>query len=280
MDFFNQHFPGLLSANDYKDLTICMAGYYEKAKGHYCKRIAPTDYQIAYCVAGKGTICCSGTRVEIVKGSIFINIPGHAHEYWADETDPWTHYWVHFTGTSAGRYFSAIQCRPEEPGFHVGYNEKLAGLYRELLDSVPLDDPPHQLLALSSLHSILSTVAVLRRMAPGRPGRGRARLDMAKVDGYVNAHLNDATLPDLAQYCAMSVPHMVRLFTVETGYPPMRYVARKRIALACRLLAQDPGKSIKAIACGVGVEDQHYFSRLFKRVTGMTPLQYRQMSVR
>jgi YesN/AraC family two-component response regulator len=57
-------------------------------------------------------------------------------------------------------------------------------------------------------------------------------------------------------------------------------VARKKITLACRQLAEQPFRSIKEIADSAGIEDQHYFSRLFKKVTGMTPLTYRQMTVR
>lgn len=282
MNFHHTTFPGLLSKDAFPDLTICIAGYYEKALGHYCKRPVVSEYQVAYCTAGKGVIRCAGKEAVIQKGDVLINIPGHPHEYWADGKEPWSHYWVHFTGTAAARYFQYLRCRPDEPGFSLGYNERLVGLYREMLDVLPHDDPPHQLQALSLLHGILSLMAVLRQQAETleKPRRAGTQLDMAAVDLFMAEHPENITLPRFARSFALSVPHFIRLFEQKTGYSPMQYVARKKVTQSCRILVQSPALSIKEVAGRVGVEDPHYFSRLFKKVTGMTPQQYRQMSIR
>jgi AraC-like DNA-binding protein len=59
------------------------------------------------------------------------------------------------------------------------------------------------------------------------------------------------------------------------GMSPMQYVTYYRLSKAKRLLSTTDVK-ISAIAKEVGIEDVTYFSRLFKRMEGMTPQEYRR----
>ena len=81
---------GLLDRSDFADLTICAAGYYETAEGHRCSRGVVTEYQVAYCLAGSGSIACGRAERAVGPGDVFINIPGHAHTYAASQDTPWT----------------------------------------------------------------------------------------------------------------------------------------------------------------------------------------------
>jgi YesN/AraC family two-component response regulator len=53
------------------------------------------------------------------------------------------------------------------------------------------------------------------------------------------------------------------------------YINRKRIELAKRLLVETK-LQVQSIAQQCGIMDVHYFSKLFKRLVGLTPLEYRQ----
>jgi iron complex transport system substrate-binding protein len=55
----------------------------------------------------------------------------------------------------------------------------------------------------------------------------------------------------------------------------MHYIIQQRMARAATLLSET-SSPIKQIGNAVGYEDAYYFSRLFKRITGMTPSDYRQ----
>lgn len=262
----------------FPDLAICVAGYYEKAAGHYCKRDHVTDYQVAYCVEGKGTITCSGKIVPVEKGSVFINIPGHPHCYWADEKEPWTLWWVHFRGENGARYFELLRCQPKEPAFRVGLHDRLIDLFKELLRELSRPDEAHQAKAVALLHMILSTLVQLRRQAGHalHGHRGRMAVDMEKLNEYIDANLSCVTLKSMALFANMSIPHFERLFTRRTGYSPVQYVIRRKVSAAGNLLLRKKDLSVKEISLAVGCEDEHYFSRFFKKVTGLTPLQYRQ----
>ncbi|MBL8027823.1 MAG: AraC family transcriptional regulator [Fibrobacteres bacterium] len=271
--------PGLLSSSIFSDLSICIGGYYEKAAGHYCKRTAVTEYQVAYCVGGKGFIRCAGREYPVESGSVFINIPGHAHEYWADEKDPWTHYWVHFVGTSAARYFEFMNCKPEEPGFFIGQNDHLVELYRVMLEQLKQENHVHHLQAVAILHNILSHIAVLRNSQDNKSEANinGQRINMRLIDDYIAKHLKYVTLQDLAVISSLSIPHFIRLFKNANGVTPVQYVINKRINAARRLIVEDSTLNIKQAAMLCGYDDQHYFSRQFTKVTGMNPNDYRRM---
>lgn len=72
----------------------------------------------------------------------------------------------------------------------------------------------------------------------------------------------------------MSAVHLRTLFRRTTGRSPHRYVQSRRIALACRLLREEPDP-VGSIAERVGLSEPRVFHRLFKAFTGTTPGRWR-----
>lgn len=101
-------------------------------------------------------------------------------------------------------------------------------------------------------------------------------LPVQKTLTYVAANLTaDLSLKSLAAQMNINASYLSSLFRKEMGMPLTEYVNRSRIIHAQRLLLTTnlPTKSI-ALQCGIS--DTCYFSRLFKRLTGMTPKSYRE----
>ena len=65
------------------------------------------------------------------------------------------------------------------------------------------------------------------------------------------------------------------LFSQETGQTILQYTNRLRITKAKELL-HFTNDSVSEIAAEVGIEDLYYFSRLFKKLVGMSPSEYRK----
>jgi AraC-like DNA-binding protein len=265
--------PGMLRQERFRDLTIGMAGHYERAGGHRMKRDVVAEYQVAYCVEGCGRITCDGRTMPVEKGGVFINIPGHGHDYAASDSDPWTLWWVHFVGEAGARYFDLMRCRPAEPAFRLGMNDRLVDLFKELLRELARPDLHHQVMAVACLHQILATVVALRAGEDNLSGG--ATLDMDRLRTHIDGHLEGVSLAGLAEYSGLSVPHFIRLFKKQAGYTPFQYVTRRRIALACELLMNHHELNIGEISERVGYDDRHYFSRVFKKTLGVTARDYR-----
>lgn len=84
----------------------------------------------------------------------------------------------------------------------------------------------------------------------------------------------DLSLKSLANQVNINPSYLSTLFKKETGYPLTEYVNRHRIEHAKKEL-ENTRQPIKAIAAQCGIPDIPYFTRMFKRITGMTPKAYR-----
>ncbi|MBN1119541.1 MAG: substrate-binding domain-containing protein [Anaerolineae bacterium] len=80
---------------------------------------------------------------------------------------------------------------------------------------------------------------------------------------------------DLAEYIGMSEDYLSRAFSQELGISPWDYLNRYRIFRAKELLIQTDN-SISQVARRVGFSDPAYFSRVFRKLTGLSPRHYRE----
>ena len=81
--------------------------------------------------------------------------------------------------------------------------------------------------------------------------------------------------PDLAKAAGMSVEGFGRWFKRHMGISPARYVAKRRVREACRLLSLTDG-SIERIAEEGGFANRHHFSRIFRQYAGLSPAEFRR----
>ncbi len=92
---------------------------------------------------------------------------------------------------------------------------------------------------------------------------------------HINKHFEES-LPEsqMARLCQMSPSRFCREFKAAYGVTYVEYVARQRVVRAQRLL-NNPAMSIADAAAAVGFSDPSYFTRVFRRVTGLSPSAYR-----
>lgn len=92
---------------------------------------------------------------------------------------------------------------------------------------------------------------------------------------YMQQHYYEKiTLESLAQMVYLSPTYLSRVFRAETGVLFSTYLNQVRIDKAKALL-QHQDLRLTDIAIAIGFEDQSYFTKVFKRVVGLTPLKYR-----
>jgi AraC family transcriptional activator of pobA len=92
-------------------------------------------------------------------------------------------------------------------------------------------------------------------------------------------HYTTAKKPaEYAQRLNVSAPYLNECVKNATGYP-VSYHIQQRIILEAKRLLYHSDKSVKEIASGLGYDDYPYFSRLFSKVAGMTPLTFRSKNL-
>lgn len=98
-----------------------------------------------------------------------------------------------------------------------------------------------------------------------------------RLELYITNHFSQPlTVKSIAAAFNLSVSRVCALAAgIAPGMTVMRMVTRKRMA-AAKALLYNPGLSIREVASRVGIPDYNYFTKVFKKDTGLTPSLYRR----
>lgn len=88
-------------------------------------------------------------------------------------------------------------------------------------------------------------------------------------------YMDDWNVESMAKYCKLSVGYFSHLFKKRIGSSPMKYLTELRIEKAKELIATN-SMSLSNIAQMTGFNDPLYFSRVFKKTTGIPPKEFQQ----
>jgi AraC family transcriptional regulator len=143
---------------------------------------------------------------------------------------------------------------------------------------------PSGRLFLDSVEQALAAVlvdghAVRRRSVKTHRG-GLAPARLRRVVELVHAKIEDeVTLDELAESAGLSTAHFSQMFRKSTGESPHQFVLRRRVERAKELLRAAEARVLDvAVACGF--KTQQHFARVFRRVCGASPTEYRQELLR
>ena len=251
------------------------------------------DFEELVCILdGKGEQMINGRPYELRTGDVFV-IQGQDRHGFANLDH------VHIVNIGYRRsYLEAMEgMLLTIPGFSPMFY--VAPRHRDLLAfESRLNLPPMELSNLSLLidqfrqefehqrpfseavlrvcfYQIVVFLAVQYSQEPSDAPRGRF-LAMAPVLRYIeDQYMHPITLTELTELAGMSTNQFLRVFNELFRTSPIDYVIHVRVQKACELLNMEDRK-ITDIAYDVGFRDSNYFSRVFKKVTGYTPGEYRK----
>lgn len=103
-------------------------------------------------------------------------------------------------------------------------------------------------------------------------------LTVRRIRAFIDENLaEDLSVPALCAEFSLSRSDLYAVFRESFSATPAEYVKDRRLKKACSLLAGDDMK-INEVAAACGVPDYNYFSKVFKRATGVTPRNYRKQA--
>jgi AraC-like DNA-binding protein len=258
------------------NLYVTDIGYYPKAMYHYRKRPLGADqYILIYCYEGEGSVRIETTEYNLESGDFIIIPIKTAHDYQASEINPWTIYWMHFKGKSANLLLEQLQKQLNGYNGFVRGNETILELFNEMYDQLSKGYGTDNLMYTNMcLWHFLGKFIYNNKCHPNGPLNPTSPVDQAinflskKVESVL-------TLEEIARMVNLSPAHFSVTFKKKTGFSPIEYFNHLKVQKACQYLLFT-NQRIKEIAQAVGIDDPYYFSRLFTKVMGMSPNEYRE----
>jgi AraC-like DNA-binding protein len=226
-------------------------------------------------VEGKGWIELDKKRIEIGPTQ-FIAIPsGTAHKYASNEKDPWTIYWIHFKGEIAAYIVDLIvqNYRNHRPG--LAFNENRIKLFEDIYSNLEKGYGQDNLRYVNMIfYHFLSSLLYEDKFnyVDNKQEEDVIALTIAFMQKKIHVVVS---LQEFAGFAKLSISHFSAIFREKTGYSPIEYFNHLKVQKACQYLLLT-NMTVKEMANNLGIEDQYYFSRMFSKLMGHSPVEYRK----
>jgi len=233
------------------------------------------SYTLVYITQGQGVLETKRTGlITIQAGQLFILYPGEWHRYQPDIEIGWDEYWVEFSGEQAHKMMEHPALANKKVLHSIGANETILKRLIEINEATQTQALGFELIIATYAAQIIAhLIAHLQYASP------EMRLAEKAIRGaclHILQHANqDIHFADLAQKSGLSYSVFRHRFKSITGLAPNQYLIQVRLNKARELL-KNSTRSIQKISDQLGFSSVYYFSRLFKKKLGESPLQYRQ----
>lgn len=261
-------------------LYITDIGYYPTASNHYRVRQNPVDqFILIYCVAGKGMYNIKGQTFNVSENQYFILPKNETHYYGADNNDPWTIYWLHFRGKLAKYFYvghnGPIDIHPAPDSRIQDRIEIFEEIFNTLNSGYSMDNLRY---ASSLLYHFLGTFKYMREYRNAITKAETTYNVSDSVIHYMKENIEKRlNLNELAKISGLSPSYFTMIFKKDTGHSPISYFNLLKIQHACRLL-DTTNMKINQICHKIGMSDSFYFSRLFSKIMGISPSEYKLLN--
>lgn len=224
---------------------------------------------LQHTISGSGRLRYQNRNYRLQAGDTFLLLVPHNHRYWLEKNERWEYFWISMHGEETLRIHKMVLA--------------LAGPVLKLQPSTidHLADCSLRLVKGATTPGVASAIAYEAAMALyddvfGSPAFAAEQSAMQPVIDHINANL-DKPLPvgQLAEIVGLSRAHFSRSFAESEGVPPAEYVLQQRLQRAAKLLTKGDFLPVKEVSIMCGFDDPNYFAKVFRRVYGITPTEFR-----
>ena len=231
-------------------------------------------YYLIFISTGHGVFESALTEpVTVTAGTCFFLYPGVWHRYKPHANSGWEEYWVGFRGSFADELMNKGFFDAARPFLQPGQSPELLSLLHKLLATVRTSSAGYNQVIAGTTLEILGTLHAVSLLQedehdPTAKQISRARFMLEEsLDKPVD-------MEKLVRELPMGYSKFRKAFKESTGESPNQYHLNLRLGRAKALLATT-ALSINEVAAQTGFDSLFYFSKLFKKKTGVSPRTYR-----
>lgn len=254
-----------------KSAYLTDVGFFPKARSHYKEREEGADqYILIYCTDGKGIIEVDGQKYTLRRSDAFCIPKGAKHRYYADEKEPWSILWVHFKGENT-KHFPLEEKRLVHMNSRHSDNRMMV-LFNLLFRVLEKNYTLGNFIYISQVLLLILSEIYFREKMDESTMQDR-HVTMVIRFMYQNLEKN-LSLQQIADEVELSKSYLNAIFKAQTGRAPVEFFIHLKMQEACKLL-KSTDMYVYEVSERLGYEDQYYFSRIFKKVVGMPPRDYK-----
>ena len=233
------------------------------------------DYQILYIASGKAHFYFNGVEQTVTAGNMVLYRPKEEQRYYYYGADHTEVYWVHFTGNNVKNILRKYGIADDVHVIHTGIALEYKQIFLQMIQEMKLCKEDYEELLVNYLQTLL---IMIHRQINNKP-RGKNPFISSEIDTAVRYFHENYNKPfSIEEFAAahhMSVSWFIRNFKEYTNSTPAQYILSLRICNAQTLL-ESTDYNVTEIASIVGYDNPLYFSRLFKKQSGMSPSEFRK----
>lgn len=233
------------------------------------------DFQLLYIASGKAHFYFNDQETIVSAGHMVLYYPNEEQKYEYYGHDQTEVYWVHFTGGNVTHLLRSYQIPREQHVFYCGFGLEYPQLFRSMIYELQMCREKYEQMLEMYLCQLF--IRLQRNFTSSFSVDHSHTIEIIDTaTAYFNEHYSEPL--QIEQYAKdhhVSTSWFIRTFRQYTGLTPMQYILQRRIYNAEALL-QNQQYNITEIARIVGYDNPLYFSRIFKKIKGLSPSEYRQ----
>ena len=230
-------------------------------------------HQILYSAGGSGILKYDNTAIVINEGDFFFLPAGYPHEYYTENSE-WNVRWVAFDGYACAHILSQLSMTA--PVIISPQNgSPLPRLYSKMFTVLKTDRAYCDYSCSGYIYAYILEFHKLMDTKANKQRNDRSRL-LAPVLDYIDENYrSDFPLTVLAELAGVTPQHLCRVFKDSMNMRPNEYLTQRRLQEAKRLLQRNE-LSVAEIAARSGFPDAGYFSTVFRKHEGISPIEYKK----
>lgn len=268
------------------DLFLHSMGHIAHAKHHRIERPEGlSEYMFLYCTWGRGSVKVRNEEFTLSANQFIVLPAGVPCVYGADNDDPWTIYWMAFSGSKAHIYAKAMNKVGAAPPSVYSRIEQRTELFESIYSMLCGGASIDKLnFANIQMANFLASF-MYKELLADTPANTSVTTDhihsmVNKVTHFMSENIERRlTLKQIANYAGYSESYFYRRFIKETGYSPIDYFIHMKMNKASIYLIKT-SLSVNQIAAKLGFNSPDFFSRTFKRIIGISASEFRKQNFR